>query len=84
MSVRRSRATGLVLAGIHSLCFDVKFHIENREREGGASALGGPRSGKKPNNQLIVGGYDGGGIKEETQLWQNVRGDAVASLLPSN
>ena len=36
-SVRRSQATGLALAGIGSLAVDIKFHIKNREREGGTS-----------------------------------------------
>ncbi len=83
-SVRRSQATELALAGVSSLCFDVKFHIKNREREGGALALGGCRLAKKPNNQLIVGGYNREGIKKETRLWRNMQGDAVASFWLSN
>jgi hypothetical protein len=63
----RSQATRIALAGVGSLCFDVKFHIKNREREGGALALGGHRLAEKPNNQLIVVGYDRGGIREEMQ-----------------
>ena len=83
-SVHRLRATGLVLTGVSSLCFDVEFHIKNREREGSASALGGRCLAEKPNDQLIVGGYNRGCIREETQLWRNVRGDAVTLPQPLN
>jgi hypothetical protein len=50
MSVCRLQATGLALVSVGSLCFDIEVHIKNREREGGASALGGRCLAKKPNN----------------------------------
>ena len=83
-SVRRSRATGLGLAGVGSLAVDSEFHIENREREGGTLVLDGRRLAKKSNNQPIVVSDDNrGGIGEETRPGRNVRGDAVSLLWSS-
>ncbi len=82
-SVRRSRATGLVLAGIGSLAVDFEFHIKDREREGGTLVLDGCRLAKKSNNQPIVSDYNRGGIGEETRPGRNVRGDAVSLLWSS-
>ncbi len=56
---------------------------KNRERDG-ASALSSRHSVKRHNNQLIVNVSGGGCIKEEIGPGQNVQGDAVSLLWPSN
>ena len=74
------QATRLAITGVGSLAVDFKFHIKNREKEGGTLVLDGRCLAKKSNNQLIVSDKTRGGIGEETQLGQNMWGDAVSLL----
>ena len=79
-SVYRSRATGLALASVGSLAVDFKFHIKNREREGGTLVLDGRHLAKKTHNQPIVSDDNRGGIREETRPGRNVRGEVILLL----
>ncbi len=79
----RLQATRLAITGVGSLAVDFKFHIKNREKEGGTLVLDGRRLAEKSNNQPIVSDNNRGGIGKEMRPGRNVQGDNVSLLWTS-
>ena len=77
----RLQATRLAITGVGSLAVDFKFHIKNREKEGGTLVLDGRRLAEKSNNQPIVSDNNRGGHRKGDATGEEcARGQRIVAL----